>query len=125
EVRFIMQLGNQLGLNVRHYEVASEVGTGADLLSMAEDLGTIFGPLYIALLSSSAEFRGVGARKIRPIPVSGEALSNAGAGFGAVTGDPLPRQVSGLISLRTASTTVAKRGRAYIPFPSEDDSTAV
>lgn len=117
------RFNEQIGLNVRHYESVASTGGGISSLGLlANALATRFGGLYAVLMSSSAEFRGVICQRIRPLPPTMPIISNIATVVGAVGADPLPRQVSGLISLRTNFAGRAFRGRAYIPFPAETDS---
>lgn len=124
EVRFICRFDNQISINVRHYEIASETPGAVSSLDIADSLSQAFAPLYQACLADRAQYRGCGVRKIRPIPVEAEVLSALGQGPGLVVGEALPRQICGLISFRTNSTDVARRGRLYVPFPSEVDNEA-
>lgn len=114
----------QMGLNVRHYRVSAEVTGGASLTEIANALKAIFAPLYQVCLSSSAFHRTVGVQVIRPLPIGNEAFAGAFNDVGLRTGDPLPKQVSGLISLRTALAGRRNRGRVYVPFPAETSNNS-
>lgn len=117
------RFGDQLGLNVRHYFSFASAGTGAvTLTGIANGFAAALGPLYQGVLSESAEFRGVVVQKIKPLPMGMPALSSLGVLPGLRSGDPLPRQIAGLISFQTAFAGRRMRGRSYIPFPAESDN---
>lgn len=119
------RFGDQLGLNVRHYRSVASTGPGPISPQLfADELFDRLDATYIAILTSSSEFRGVIVQKILPLPAGMGFLSSQDAIAGSQTGDPLPRQVSGLISLRTDFSGRRFRGRAYIPFPPETLSEA-
>lgn len=119
EVRFASMCDGQLGLNVRHYEITAEVLGGATLQEIADGLDAIFSPLVRPLMHNTALWWGTGARHFRPLPISTEFSCIANQGAGNIAGDRMPRQVAGLISLRTAQAGRSGRGRLYIPFPGE------
>jgi len=122
EVRLITQSGNQVGINVRHYRSSAITGSGVTLTDIAFNLASVFGPLYAPLMSNAAEFRGVGVRRRIPAPVSAEVFSTLPAVQGTRAGDQLPKQTSGVITLRTALAGRQNRGRLYVPFPAESSN---
>lgn len=122
ETRAVCQLGEQVGINVRHWIRSSVTGADVSLDAIAEALHTRMGPLYQAVLHQTALFLGIGARKIDPLPISTEDVSDQGSLTGLVLGEAIPRQVSGLITVRTAFGGSGFRGRIYIPFPGEADN---
>lgn len=122
EVRYISSAGAQVGQNIRHYRIDTITGTELTRPQLADGLSVRVRSLYKALLSSSAEFRGVAVKRVFPLPVTAESLTEVDRGPGTRTGDPLPTQVSGLISLRTGLAGRRNRGRLYTPFPAETDS---
>jgi len=119
QVTFVCARSPQVGLNVRHYLVSAEVTGGATLLEIGTVLKDAFSPLYQEVLSSSASFQGVMVQKIRPLPMGAAVPVSAGPVAGLRTGDPLPMQVSGIITLRTDFAGRGNRGRMYVPFPGE------
>lgn len=127
QVTFLCRFGDQVGLNVRHYRVSAQTLNPPTFQATADALSTIFGPLYRDCLSDKAVYGLTRVQKIRPTPPTLPIESAIGFGAGNRPGDPLPKQVSGLISLRTMFAGRAFRGRAYIPFPDEqaNDATAV
>lgn len=124
EVKFYCLQAEQVGINVRHYAVTAMAGAGLTELQLAIGFATLLAPKYKQLIAEGARFEGVGVRKIRPLPVSMEAFSANGSGPGTVTGDTLPRQVTGLLSLRTNEAGPRRRGRVYVPFPGEFHNAA-
>lgn len=124
QVVFRSGLVDQLGLNVRHYRTNSETGTGATAVEIATAISPTFAPLYKALLTNNANFLGVTAQKIRPVPVGMRGGFGGDTGAGTAGTDPLPRQVSGIIRHVTPFAGPGFRGRSYIPFPDENDNTA-
>jgi len=121
--RVVTWYAGQVGLNVMHWEVVNRTGGGATLQEIVDDLDGIFSTPYKAILSASALYRGMTAQNVSP-PITIEYRSIAGAGAGGVSGDPMPRQVSGLVSIRSPLGGARNRGRFYPPFPGESDNTA-
>lgn len=119
KVRFLATRGSQLGQNIRHYRISTEVTGGATYQEIADNINTTASPLYRELLSSAATFQGVAVQKIQPLPMLLEFMSTGTPGAGLRSGDPLPGQCSGIITLRTSLAGRAFRGRAYVPFPAE------
>lgn len=121
-LRIVCFFQDQLGLNIKY---GSIVG-GSDLPvaeeTVAEQLAIALAPLYGACLSASAQFIGVGLTKLDGI--SAEVFDRNHELAGSITGDPLPRQVSGLITLRSGLAGRANRGRVYVPFPGESSNVA-
>lgn len=124
QVRIETTVGVQSSENIRHYRVSSVTAPEATHLQIAVALNTIINPLYKAILSSSATYRGVAVRRVSPLPLTSEAMDAFGSGTGSVTGDLLPKQTCGVITLRTALAGRRYRGRFYAAFPGEIDNTA-
>jgi len=123
ECRFVSQLDEQVSYNVRHYLVSDLEGAGTTLDDFLEIMGQTFQAAVKNCMSDSARFLGLDARVLFPtksIYVSDEDH----AGDGTQTGDPLPTQTSGVITLRSAQPGRSGRGRFYQPFPSESDNDA-
>ncbi len=114
-----VQFGEQQGLNVRHWRVTDQVSPTFPIQTAVNALHTRLGPLYAGVISTQAQFLGI---TIRPVGAGffGQPLeSNLGPVTGSISGDPLPRQVAGLIRWRTNLPGRSGRGRSYIPFPAE------
>jgi len=118
EVVLVCRLGGQDGLIVRHYDVQAITGASLDISQVPDTISTDLGGPLKACMSDQAEYRGVRVRRLAPgaTDVFTSALGN---GPGTSASDVLPTQASGLISLRTGFAGRSKRGRAYVPFPSE------
>jgi hypothetical protein len=121
-VRNICATPTQLGLNVRFYRSILTIGPAILLPITAAQFELNVATGYLNVLSASASWIGASVQKFLPGPPSFPAQSSALTAVGAVAGDPLPRQVSGLIGFTTAFAGRRFRGRAYIPFPSESSN---
>jgi hypothetical protein len=124
QATFGCRFGDQLGLNVRHYRSVNTIGGVVTLQALADEMAADFDNIYPTVLSGFAEFRGVMVQKIFPGPMGMPVVSSLAPVQGIVAGEPLPRQVSGLISFRTAFAGRRFRGRSYIPFPAEASNDA-
>jgi hypothetical protein len=122
QMRLICQSADQTSFNIRHWRISSVIAPEPDRQAIADNLVAAFATPYSLVLSTSATFRGLGIRKIRPAPLALEFFGNQAPVTGVRTGDPLPTQVAGVITLRTANATRKGRGRLYLPFPAEIDN---
>lgn len=120
--RVYCQLGDQIGINVLFYNTSAKAGTGATDLQIVQSIDSALFAAYKAVLAGAATYRGVIAQKILPLPASLAVSTTANSGVGSATGDPLPRQVCGVITKKTALAGKRYRGRMYIPFPAEGDN---
>ena len=117
----LFDLQAQLSVNNLDYIVGAVGGTPATDQDVADQVDAAVAGPYKDLMTAAATYKGVQVSTLlvtppyltRTNPVS--ATTNAGVGVAA--GAPLPGQVSGLISLRTARGGRAGRGRSYIGFP--------
>lgn len=119
EVKLFTQQGPQMGLMVFHYRVSAISAPEATVDQIAAAMEGSFASLVKAVMTAQADFRGASARKVRPLPIGVEFLTGNFPGPGTIGGDPLPPQVSGIITLRSALAGRANRGRKYVPFPAE------
>jgi hypothetical protein len=119
EARIVSTIGGQTAINIRHYRVSTIVGTGASDSGIATAVNARFATDMKAAMTSNATYRGVGVRRIKPLPVTIETFTIASLGAGTAAGDVLPTQTCGMISLRTLLAGKSRRGRFYVPFPSE------
>lgn len=117
-------VSDQISLNVRHYWLNSITGLGATQGEFATLLDGVFAPLYKAILSAQARYRGVKVRSILPAPPAAPAWEVASDGVGLVAGDMCPKQTAGVIALQTARSGRAYRGRVYVGMPGEADNAA-
>jgi len=91
--------------------------------NFADQLATFIQGNYAALLSTLATFWGVSVQAVPPTAPSPPANSAGAPVPGTAAGDMLPSQTSGIITLRTAAIGRRNRGRVYVPFPAEADSS--
>jgi hypothetical protein len=122
--RFWSKLGDQAACNVRYYLLVSHAGNGASQDAVAAAIDAEVATDLKPLMSSAAEYLGSTTQRVWPTPPTVASFLQTARGFGAVTGDPLPKQVSGLIMLRTEFAGRKYRGRMYVPFPGEADNDA-
>lgn len=119
-LRVYWRFGDQVSINTIHLRTLTETGViNRDELAqyLLDDCETAWG----ALVTSAATYLGISLQRIAPValdPVVKEAVGVSGQ----VLGEPLPRQVCGLISWRTGEAGRSNRGRMYVPFPSETDN---
>lgn len=113
---------SQLGINVLHYQVTVTAGAG-DMFP--EDMPNLFGDYssdeFKDCINENFSWVGCMVRLVDPA-ISITYLSTSVAKVGDRAGEPLPTQVSGIITKRSDSTGRNGRGRMYVPFPSEDDN---
>jgi len=121
-VRIYTSLQQQLGVNVLHFMTTTETGTGATLQEIATAASADFQGAYRALLALDARYRGVGVQRVRPIPVTAEVFEANDAEDGLAAGEPLPKQICGVITWQTGLAGRSKRGRSYISFPAESNN---
>jgi hypothetical protein len=124
EARIVCVYDNQISVNVRHYRCTAKAGTGVTDQTLATQLDATFQAAYKALLSSSARYRGVGVRKVEPLPLGLEVYSTVNDGIGTQALGMNPTQTCGVMTLRSALGGRSRRGRVYIPFSSFADTGA-
>lgn len=123
EMRAYTLMGGQAGINVLHFRVAAFAGSGASDVQIADAWNQAIAATLKACMSSTASFRGVGVRRLKPT-LSVETFSILNQGSGGVAGDPLPKQITGISTLRTLTPGRRGRGRIYVPFPAESQNDA-
>lgn len=121
-VRMYCRDNDQVGINVMHYRVTAVAGGGPSDQDIADVFASAGFTLLPPLLNNNAEFRGASVQFIYPGPLGAETFSKNPA-FGTAGATSLPRQTSGLLSVRTALGGRKNRGRIYIPFPATADDT--
>lgn len=122
EIRVYCRFGTQFSINVRHYRTNAIAGTGGTDIQAAAAFESALNGDYKTILPTTAEWWGVSAQIIRPLPPLVPQFNSVNRGAGVVAGDPLPPATAGLITLRTAVATRKGRGRIYLPFPGEADN---
>jgi hypothetical protein len=122
EVTFVATHSEQVGMFRRHYVQLTTTGVGPTLAQIAAHFSSVYPAPIKALMAATATYNGLSVAKILPAPRTVRAIETTGVGAGTVVGDILPRQVRGIITLRTDLAGPAHRGRCYIPFPCELDN---
>lgn len=117
ELKVASFCGVQLGLNVRHYVVGATTGASRTDQNFADFMAAALAPAYKDYLGNDASFYGVSVQVLNREPRLLPVVNSANAGTGLGTGGSLPGQVSGVVTLRTAFSGRAYRGRMYLPFP--------
>lgn len=114
----------QVGTNSHKWQLVSlSSGTTFSAQSFVGAYDSSLVALYAPLISTDATYYGTQAYLMNPIGLPPRpAEFNGNMQAGAAGADLLPKQASGLISLR--STTLGKigQGRTYIPFPCPTDN---
>lgn len=84
-------------------------------------------PSYKALISQSATYRGSRAsfREANGLFDTAWEIETFNQGVGGVLGDPLPKQVSGIVTRLGVFKGRKHRGRVYVPFPGEASNDPV
>jgi hypothetical protein len=122
-VRNICLTPSDGAINARHYRVSAVGGTGPTDQEAANVFATSWKPLYVALMAATATWFQTDIRRIFPLPLGATSISDLTTAVGSVIPDALPQQISGIITLHTALAGRAGRGRIYVPFPAEADSS--
>jgi hypothetical protein len=121
--RVVENVGVQIAEQILHWYVSAVAGTGATDQQIADAIDAFMGPVLKPMISAWANYRGVGVQQIVPLPKPIERVATAQAGAGGVAGDALPLQCSGLLTFRSPLAGKSNRGRCYIPFPGETQSS--
>jgi len=122
ELKFYSHQRGQYAINTRHYRVSAKAGLGDTDVNAGIKLNTELAGAYIACLGNDAQFLGVSIQLIRNTRRPKTVLTTS-AGDGGFEGEPLPRQVAGLIKVTTDEASRHGRGRMYVPFPPESANT--
>lgn len=123
KIRFGFSCFRTTAYVVRHWIVTAVAGAGRTDAQIATAVDALGEPNFKNFLSVNARYEGTGVQKIFPLPATDEVVEAASAGIGSVAGDALPPQVAAVISLRSGLAGRRRRGRSYIPFGSENEST--
>lgn len=116
EVKFYCQSGFQGSINTRFYKVGlPPVGATHTDNDVAIRLNAVFKPLFRAVMSIDAQWRGVTVKIRTRNGFDAAAVQDINFGLNAT--DMCPPQVAGLISLQTGRAGRQNRGRIYVPFP--------
>lgn len=123
EVIVYSQAQEQYAANVYSYRVSSTGGPATTDLSALNLIAPLLRGVYVEVLPAAGTFWGVRLQIISPTRRPSQ-FNISQRGIGVLAGDILPTQTTGLIQSRTNVVGRSKRGRAYIPFPTEGVSDA-
>jgi len=124
ELKVYCQQGEQVAVNTYHWKASAITGISRTDEQVAVDFAADVAPLYKAWMPSTALFRGIRVQIIHPLPEPVYQANISTAGIGARGADGLAPQLCGLVTKRTVLAGRANRGRMYLPFFAEDQSSA-
>jgi hypothetical protein len=124
EFRVVTQQAGQAGINVVHFRCSARSGAGATEQQVVNAMDALVSVPIKNILATTASYRGLGMRKISPLPVGVEFISTTGGGNGLGGIEGLPPGVCGMITKKTAIPGRQHRGRVYVPFPAESNNGA-
>jgi len=124
EVRIVTNILEQIGINRRYYLVTQSTGLGRSDQEAATSLDALWHSVWKACMPIDAAWRGVSVQRVNPLPKTVAAVAVANVGNGTALGGLMAAQVSALVALKSDFTGRDKRGRAYIPFPSDNFITS-
>jgi len=114
--RFWCVATDQAAVNTVYYKVLSATGDPTTDLNAADELDSFMGPFYKALMPSSVSYQGCTVQIVRTPPLT-PIVGRAEAGAGTLGTIAMPRQVTSLVSFKTAFSGRRYRGRVFLPFP--------
>lgn len=117
--------GDQVGINIRNGFLTGVTGGGLTDAQITAAFSSLLSLAYRPLLSANARYIGCTIQDLQNVPQEPAVIATDGAGDGLVSGDPLPKQTAGLITLRATTGGRHGHGRLYVPFPGEDDNSTV
>lgn len=124
EIRVYCSFQDQTSVNVRHFVVSAAAGGGATFDTILTYYDGFVPAVMKPLMHNAAAYKGIVIRRVSPLPPSGPAYSDEAAGAGTAGDAPLPSQVAGIVTFRSALGGRKFRGRMYAPFPSAADLDA-
>lgn len=110
------QDGDQQGINVLHYQVATIGGPAPTDQQLCNVMEIAYAPVYKAWLAAQAFWRGLSLQVVYPLPIPTRVISTASTGVGLNAGPSLPTQTAFLMRKFTLLAGPSNRGRAYLPF---------
>lgn len=114
----------QLGLNVHYYKASSTVGAPTDA-NQVDNFSLLWGADLKSVMSDQAEYRGLTLQRwMMPLPLPSSIISTVNAGVGVTAADPLPTNITGIITWQSGISGRKFRGRSYLPFPAKTASGA-
>jgi hypothetical protein len=118
EFRVISYGENQLGEFVLHAIEGVSLGLGATKQQIVDAVAGTWSSIMIPWLPTTFSYRGAtGAVYSPPGNVTNPLVSTIGQGSGTGTG-VAPKQLAGLLALKSALVGRRGQGRVYLPFPS-------
>lgn len=117
EIKAYCALGDQVGINVRHWTVSATTGGSLTEQQVADAYSQQLAPIMQSLISAYSKYLGVTLQTISITPKPAAVISTAGQGDGSNGGAHLPKQTCGFLRLKTAGSGRKSRGRVYTPFP--------
>lgn len=108
----------QTGENVFFFRVKSTTAGSINLRDVADAFNTQVASRYTPMLKTTAHFKGTKAEAFNVLPEPAYAYV-ADDEIGTVDDVELPRQTCGLIHWETGLASRSKRGRTYVPFPTQ------
>lgn len=117
-VQFGTYQKDQAGINTIHVRVAATTGVPTTL-NVADKYDDLCHAIYKDLMTIEAEYYGVRVQKVWPLPKTVAAVWAANTGPGVAGTEPMPFQISGVLSFDCTVVGQRNRGRIYIPFPDE------
>lgn len=112
----VCHYGDQTALMTVHYRVASVGAPPITDKDVADAMDTALSSFYKPLMHASATYKGFLVQRIWLTPVTTAVEATANAGIGTAGADPLPSQVTGVLSWYTDVAGRKGRGRIYPPF---------
>lgn len=110
-------------VNVLHWRVENVAGGGLGLQEIADALSQTWANFILPHIPATTRYQGCKFRRVFPNPTN-MIQTEEGADDGELIGDPLPDNVTCLISRRSYTAPVFVRGRTYLPAPDEDQNDA-
>lgn len=115
--KVLVWVNYQVGINIRYWRCSTNPGD-LTLEDLAAELTGSLVPLYVVYLTTTCIVDATKVQIVGPGGMSDEVTTLLGTA-GAVTGQTLPRQACGIVTLTTGVGGRKNRGRFYLPFPTE------
>jgi len=115
------QQGAQAGLNVGRFKITDVTGD-PDMETLVNNILESWKLSYRPWLTTAASLSGVIARRLAPNATLG-IQSTTGPYAGTGGSDPLAAQIAGMVTLTSPFPGRKARGRKYVPFGDESNTT--
>lgn len=119
QVRTCVNLPPQIAIGVMHWRVLNNTGAGCTMEDFATYIDALLSLAYTNCMGQAAQYRGAGTSRISS-PATSEVVSTAGAAFGTINSDVLPKEMTAVIAKYDGLRGRAHRGRLFFPFPPEN-----